>query len=134
MKQRQRGFSLLEMIVAVAILGIALSMLYKAAGGATRSIRIGEQYAYAVVIAQSLLADNNMVPSEGVTYEGENHSEEGYRWSVASTAVEFEGAAESVALLHDIVIKVSWGHGERRRHFQLNSVVPVSSSEQETGL
>ena len=36
--RRPRGFSLLEMVVAVAILGMSLGALYRAAGGATRIV------------------------------------------------------------------------------------------------
>lgn len=91
---RQRGFSLLEMIVAVAILGISLGMLYQAAGGATRSVATTEDYAYAIQIARSLLADNSVVPPGGTAVTGE--TADGYRWAVFSTPIikqEQEGEA-----------------------------------------
>ena len=39
------GFSLLEMVVAVAILALALGTLYQAASAATRNVRSDETYA-----------------------------------------------------------------------------------------
>ena len=51
---RASGFSLLEMIVAMAILGLALGALYQAASGATRNVRSDEKYAYGVELARTL--------------------------------------------------------------------------------
>lgn len=120
----QLGFSLLEMIVAVAILGIAMSMLYKAAGGATRSVKVSEQYAYAVIMAQSLLDDNNVVPPNGVHYKGGSVNDAGFHWNVASSPVIFE-ESDVPALLHYISVSVSWKGGSSLRDFTLHSVVPV---------
>ena len=52
--RRCGGFSLLEMVVAIAILALALAALYQAAGGATRNVRSDEKYAYGVELARSL--------------------------------------------------------------------------------
>lgn len=120
----QLGFSLLEMIVAVAILGIAMSMLYKAAGGATRSVRVSEQYAYAVIMAQSLLDDNNVVSPSGVRYEGGSIDNAGFHWNVSSSPVIFE-ESDAPASLHYISVSVSWRGGSSLRDFTLYSVVPV---------
>jgi len=45
--RKQKGFSLLEAMVAISILGIALGGLYSAASGATRNVRADERYAFA---------------------------------------------------------------------------------------
>ena len=41
----QRGFSLVEMLAALVILGLALGALYQAASGATRNARVSAEYA-----------------------------------------------------------------------------------------
>ena len=61
-----KGFSLLEMVVAVAILAMSLGALYQSVAGATRIVRVDEKYAYAVELARSLLADNAVVPFNGL--------------------------------------------------------------------
>lgn len=70
-RTRAQGFSLLEMVVAIAILALALGALYQAASGATRNVRADEKYAYGVELARSLLAANARVPADGVSDSGE---------------------------------------------------------------
>ena len=118
---KEAGFSLLEMMVAIAILGLALGALYQAASGATRNIRTDEKYAYGVELARSVLAANARVPAEGVNRSGE--TEGGFRWQVATRRIELGRTALAAASLHDIQVSVSWRDGRRRPEVILNSVV-----------
>src|SRR6056297_2038575 len=79
-RDAQRGFSLLEMVVAMAILGLALGALYQASSAATRNVRTDERYAYAAELARSLVADSAIVPAEGLRNQGETGS--GFRWEL----------------------------------------------------
>lgn len=116
---RQQGFSLLEMMVAIAIMGIALGVLYQAVGGASRIVQTGERYAYAVAIAESLLADNAVVPAQGLELSGETGSD--YRWTVQATAVPDE-TDPPLARLMAIHILVTWGESSQSR-YELHSIV-----------
>tara|TARA_R110001599_G_scaffold145321_1_gene327640 strand:- start:96624 stop:97064 length:441 start_codon:yes stop_codon:yes gene_type:complete len=115
------GFSLLEMMVAMAILGLALGALYQAASGATRNIRADEKYAYGVELARSVLADNARVPAGGVKRSGETAG--GFTWQVATHRINLSRTALASASLHDIEVSVSWQDGSRRPEVVLNSVV-----------
>lgn len=121
LRPSQTGFSLLEMVVAVAILGISLGMLYQGAGGATRSISTTEDYAYALVMAESLLANYSAVPPEGVSVQ--QTTADGYRWQVSSAPVD-EDSEQSP--LHYLDVWVRWGSGEQRS-VHLASVVKVEA-------
>ena len=76
--RRQRGFSLVEMLAALVILGLALGTLYQAASGATRNARVSAEYAIATTLAESQL-DAFLVaqPSEGERTQGQFGV---YRW------------------------------------------------------
>ncbi len=118
---RQGGFSLLEMLVAMAILALALGALYQAATGATRNVRTAERYAYGVELARSLVASYGQVPVAGVSAAGETAG--GYEWQVSSAARTLPRGADSRVQLHDLVVAVSWFDGSKRRRIQLDTVV-----------
>ncbi len=118
---RQRGFSLLEMVVAISILGLALGSLYQAASGATRNVRTSERYAYGIELARSLLADNGMVAADGVDKAGETSG--GYSWRVQTSPVDLERTGMGRTQLHNLEIGVAWFDGSKRREIVLNSVV-----------
>lgn len=119
---RVAGFSLLEMLVAIAILALSLGALYQAVSGATRNIRSDEKYAYGVELARSLLADNAMVPLQGRSARGETAG--GFQWRVESAPLVGVVEGFESGLLQDIEVVVSWQDGERRRQVLLQSVVP----------
>jgi general secretion pathway protein I len=113
------GFSLLEMVVAIAILGLALGALYQAAGGATRNVRTDERYAYATELAQSLLANHSRIPAQGVSERGETAG--GFVWEVVTRPIESSGTSKAVRL-HEIQVIVAWSEGLRSPEVVLNSV------------
>jgi general secretion pathway protein I len=120
--RRTRGFSLLEMLVAVAILGISLAALYQSAGGATRIAGIDENYVYATELARSLLADNAVVPVGGLSKSGETAG--GFDWSVEARPVAFvDPAPLEEGKLQEISIVVAWRDSNRERTVVLHSVV-----------
>lgn len=117
---RHRGFSLLEMLVAIAILGVSFGLLYQSAGGSVRSVSVGEDYAYAISIAESLLAENSRVPVGGI--QSENITADGYRFEVRTQAIADSSGEKT--LLYMIDVAVSWGAGPNPRRVVLSSVVP----------
>jgi general secretion pathway protein I len=119
---RARGFSLLEMVVAVAILGMSLGALYQAAGGATRTVAIDEKTVYAVELARSLLAIHASVPLTGTDESGE--TEGGFEWSVTAVPIQLEEESPLTAgLLQHINVAVRWVDAGRERKIALESVV-----------
>ena len=85
-KQYQRGFSLLEILVALSILSMSLGALYQATSGATRNVRNDERYVFGVELARSLLVEYGQVPSEGGSWAGETDG--GFSWRVNAAPVD----------------------------------------------
>jgi general secretion pathway protein I len=119
---RQRGYSLIEMVVAIAILGLALGALYQAASGATRNVRTDQRYAYAVELARSLVANYSVVPAAGISERGETSS--GFVWEVRAQPLQRpRGSLLATGQLQSLEVSVNWPDGTRRRDVTLHSVV-----------
>ena len=118
---QHRGFSLLEMLVAISILAIALVSLYQAATSATRNVGLDEKYAYGVELAESLLALNANVPISGISESGETAG--GFRWTVESVPVTVRTGRLIPGSLQAIEVSVGWKDGKKTREIVLNSVV-----------
>lgn len=119
---RSLGFSLLEMVVAVAILGMCLGGLYQATGGATRIVAIDEKMAYGVELARSLLANYAVVPVSGMSEAGETDG--GFAWKVEAEPVILPQTTPlNEGMLQHIKVVVSWPDGGRDREIALESVV-----------
>lgn len=66
---RQRGFSLLEILVAFSILALSLGILMQIFSGTTRNASLAHDQAQATMFAQSLLANSGI---ESPLEEGES--------------------------------------------------------------
>ena len=120
-RSRQRGLSLLEMVVAISILALSLSVMYQAVSGATRNARTDERHAYAVELARSLLARHTVIARSGVNRQGETAG--GFAWAVASQSLPPRSALPDPGTLQQLEIVVSWRDGSKRREVMLNSIV-----------
>lgn len=118
---RNAGFSLIEMVVAVAIMAMSLGALYQASGGATRTMGMSEKSAYAVELARSLRDLHAVVPPEGTNAQG--RTDGGFSWSVSVTPwdVSSESPLEPWQLQR-LQVEVRWQDGARERSFALESV------------
>jgi len=124
------GFSLLETLVALVILSLALGALYQAAAGATRNIRVAEQYTRAVALAESMLSAHSYVVDPNMNLSGEFGE---FSWQVLSwpapdpvNAAAAEDAPLPVqgAPLQYLQVWVRWPGPSKQRELDLLTVVP----------
>lgn len=61
-RRRQKGFSLIEVVVALAIVALMLGTIYQVSSGAVRSTVRTDNYLRALATAQSRLAEASAMP------------------------------------------------------------------------
>ena len=119
--KRQQGFTLLELLVAFAIMALSLGMLYRASGSGARSVVDIEHYQRAVILGESLLALRDAVPEQGWNQTGESA---GYNWRISSAPYATAINGPNVPPLHEISIVITWADADRQRQFTLNTLRP----------
>jgi general secretion pathway protein I len=113
---REQGFTLIEVIVAFALLALALTLLLGTLSGAARQIRAADDASRASLHAQSLFSQLGVVePLQPGRREGE--FEDGrYRWSLeiapyADPRVPGAVIDPSASRLLELQLLVRWGDG-----------------------
>lgn len=119
--QRQRGLTLLELLVALSIMAMSLGVLYRIMGSSARSADDIERYQRAVVLAQSLLSLRDAVPESGWQQTGESA---GYRWTINSAPYATGLSGPNIPPLHEVGISILWDAGGRQRSLELATLRP----------
>ena len=113
--RRQRGYSLIEVIVAFALLALALTLLLGTLSGATRQVRWSGDAGRAALHAQSLLDQVGVgAPLQPGQSDGEFDNGR-YRWMLAITPWTDPASPSALAVdpaaarLYAVTLSVQWG-------------------------
>lgn len=101
---RASGFTLLEVVVAVALLGIILAAGMELLAIGLRSAETSGDYSQAVILARQKIEGLSLQEPKPQVLDG---TLGGYRWS-AEVAPEAQGAEGLPAQLFRVRVKVSW--------------------------
>lgn len=130
--RRQRGFSLLEVILAFTLLAVALGILMAILGGGLTQVRGAGDASMATLYAQSLLDEVGVLEPIEPGRRGGEFEDGRYRWEMAITETEDPAPAgisdpnaapvETVGLqraaeplLYRIALEMAWGEGDFER-------------------
>jgi general secretion pathway protein I len=109
----QAGFTLIEVVVALAILALSLGVLYESFGWSLRRTGLLRQQETAWLTAQSMLAE---IRSRDALQVGTSNGEtaEGLKWDsrIAAYALPL---GESPRRAFEVTIDVSWGERPAQR-------------------
>lgn len=126
--RRQRGYSLIEVIVAFALLALALTLLLGTLSGAARQVRWSGDAGRAALHAQSLLDQVGVGEAIKPGQRSGEFDAGRYRWNLAITrwtdpalppAITIDPAA---ARLYEVSLTVRWGDGRAGEQLQLSTL------------
>lgn len=117
----QRGFSLLEVMVAFVIMAMSLALLYRAMGGSADAVARVTQQQRAALLAQSLLDSRDYVGPGGWNESGESA---GMQWRASSHLFPSGEAAPPAVPLHEVRIDISWSHNGSAGSWSLVTLLP----------
>jgi general secretion pathway protein I len=133
-----QGFTLIEIVVALAILAIGLTVIMELFAGGQRSARVSEDYTKATWHGQTKMEEMLMIRelTEGVT-EGTFDSQ--FSWkSEVKKVTPFLGQDEKTQTslpvdLYQIIVTVSWPWGVGKKSLALESLRSYKSEEGVSG-
>ncbi len=137
----ERGFTLLEIMVSMAIMAIALVTVIELFSGALRSARVSYDYSLAVMAAKEkmdeALAVNTLNEFDELQKTGEFESEmmKGYSWEITGPdpyqlpeglAVDVEeesGVFDDLPFkLYEIGVKIKWASGLHEKEISYKTI------------
>ncbi len=114
-RSRDAGFTLLEVLVAGVIAGLALAVLFRGAAGGVQAARISAHVQEATARARSHLS----VLAQAVPVAGEQTGSDsgGYRWRTRVAQAERSGGFA----LFDLYVLIAWDLDGGERQVELRS-------------
>lgn len=128
----QKGFTLIETLVAVMILSISLVVVMQLFSGGLKSNKISNDYLYGIFHAkekmEELLLTDELLPGNLNGDFGD-----GYQWQADIAFVEAEdGETEKLPVsTMNIRLDVSWLNGSREKHYVLSTTALTDRRETE---
>jgi len=121
--ERQAGFSLLEVLVAFVLLSTVITVLLQVFAGGLRNLKVADEYAMAVVLAEARIAEvGRVIPAEPGEFQGEWQD---FSWQTSIREFELpESPTQGLAApaLFAVSVTVSWGEGRSARSFRLDTL------------
>ncbi|MFQ5893125.1 MAG: prepilin-type N-terminal cleavage/methylation domain-containing protein [Nitrospinota bacterium] len=123
MGRGEAGFTLMEVLVAIAIMGVSLVLIFSLFSQGLTALHIDEAYSTAVILAKSKMDEVDLL-EELADGDEEGRYPGGYRWrrEVAETPGPHERPRERRTRLYHIRVTVSWKDGPRRRRVALETL------------
>lgn len=130
-----KGFTLIEVVVSLAILGIALTVIIELFAGGLRLARTSKEYTRAVSYAHARMEEiNSQTDIEEGTSEGD--FDDVYHWRVAMKKVnllpvEKPWDVKPPVELFEVRVEVMWKSGPKERSARIESYRTIKIKDDE---
>ena len=122
--RRHAGYTLIEVLVAMVILALSLTVLLRIFSGGLRNISVSEDYAHAILIAEAKLesagAGSLLAPGYSDGLSGDK-----YHWTQTVEVYSPYPGTDTTQMPLDaytVTIDVEWPHDDRMRQVSLSSI------------
>ena len=123
--QRQEGFTLLEVLIAMAVLSIALVAVFQLFSAGMRGLGASDDYVSAVVKAEAKMRE--ILDEDPFTEKTwQETSDDGYRFDAAIKKTSEDRTENLTVDLFDISLTVVWTRGTKERSLKLTTLKLVN--------
>ena len=122
-KPNDDGFSLLEVIVALAIMAMGFITVLQLFSGSIRSVSLSEQYLKGTTLAHSKLGELEVNNYSVTEFEGTFPDEKNYRWQLQiSPHTSPLNSKENNIQLSEVTLNVLWEEAGKTRDIELSTL------------
>ena len=122
-KPNNDGFSLLEVIVALAIMAMGFVTVLQLFSGSIRSVSLSEQYLKGTTLAHSKLGELEVNNYSVTEYEGIFPDEKNYRWQLqVSPHTSSLNSKENNIQLSEVTLNVLWEDAGKTRDVEISTL------------
>lgn len=131
--RKTRGFTLLEILIAMALLAISITVLVELFSANLRNIATSQNYIPAMVAAEVTMSDilsKDLIEETAINVK----TDEGYKIDVVVSEALWERMQSLPVKLLNIQVTVRWMMDQKEKMFRLHSykTVPRSGLEEKT--
>ena len=129
----QRGFTLMEILVAVMILAISVVVILQLFSGGLKSSRLSGDYTRAIFHARGKM--NEILLQDQMTDEVlEGEFDDGYKWYVNVKYIEpdEENKRGPVVDSFNIDVNINWFYGNKKKQFKISTIKIAKKIEEKS--
>jgi general secretion pathway protein I len=118
MKNNDRGFTLLEVIVAMIILAVTLLVVLDAMSGSLSRACEAKFSTTAALLAQKKAAELETIPAKELTSDSGDFGEDypGYSWELTLETPSFNEPVDIAKYLRQIDLTITWGENSQFKY------------------
>lgn len=135
---QDRGFTLIEVLVSMAVLGMTLGLIIVLMGQGLRTVRRTEGYSRALLLARERMDDGMRTAGLDLDVEeGVVRGSRDYHWEKRVVPLSSDESSQNVnsestkPSLYRVEVKIHWSEGSKEKELALESVAMSRPQEDE---